>query len=76
MTVDELMALLESCHYAAEVRLAVPGRPPNEAAILGITSSQELSADSTEPGTAWILGGEIIGAIDAAKWNPAKRRQP
>ena len=76
MTVDELMALLESCHYAAEVRIAMLGPSPSEATIIGITSLEELSMTPSEPGIAWILGGEIIGDIDSATWDPAKRRKP
>lgn len=75
MTIDELMALLESCHYAAEVRIAIPGAPPVDTTILGITSTVELSGPG-EPGIAWLLAGATTGAIDAAAWDPAMRRKP
>jgi hypothetical protein len=76
MTIDELIELLESCHYAAEVRIAIPGAPPSEMAIIGITSTRELSPERSEPGAAWILAGEIIGEIDGSAWHLGKRHKP
>lgn len=85
MTIDELMDLLEGCRTDSEVRLAVAvdGRPPVEAAIVGITSSNRLpparyvpGQGDPEPGTVWILSGEPFGPMMPDAWSPTYRRRP
>jgi hypothetical protein len=62
MTVDELGALLEACHWQATVKLALPGSPPLEANINGADLTKG-AADAV----VWLTIGEPT-SIDHEAW--------
>jgi hypothetical protein len=80
VTVDELMELLESCPMGGEIRIGWPGNPPLQAAVIGITSTHELSLQPgtkpSQPSAVWILAGPAASTFLSRAWHPGARRRP
>ncbi|MCK5296308.1 MAG: hypothetical protein KAJ75_05420 [Alphaproteobacteria bacterium] len=53
MTVDDLMGLLESCHYKANVRFVITDETLHETFFEGVIKTG--AEDELNPGTVWLL---------------------